>query len=285
MRQARRRALGQHFLVDRAAAERFADALEVAPGEAVLEIGPGHGALTAPLVRRAGRILAVERDARLAGMLRQRFDAASLILVEANVLDVDLSELARRLAATTLLVAGNLPYSISKPIAQMLIAQRAVVERAVLSFQREVAERLTAPPGGRSYGPLGILAGEAFTIERLFDLPPRAFRPPPQVTSRVIRLRRAAGVSFGPVEEARLRHCLRVAFASRRRTLRNNLRAVLGDDTATERVLAAAGLDGALRAEAIPAAGFRRLAAAWGEVLPARERSSPGQANDSRDSH
>jgi 16S rRNA (adenine1518-N6/adenine1519-N6)-dimethyltransferase len=131
-------------------------------------------------------------------------------------------------------------------------------------FQREVADRLTAVPGTGAYGPLTVLAGRAYRIERLFDLPPGAFRPRPKVVSTVTRWTPLAAEGLPPSLVPPLREVLRVAFARRRQTLRKNLRAALqGGDEAAARLLANAGLDGALRAEAIPPEGFVRLASAW----------------------
>jgi 16S rRNA (adenine1518-N6/adenine1519-N6)-dimethyltransferase len=261
--------LGQHFLVDREAVRRIVAALAPRPGEALLEIGPGRGALTAPLLDAAGRAAAVEVDPGLAARLRRRFDPGGLRLFEQNILRTDLAAVLETLAAppgARLLVVGNLPYHISKPVVQMLIRQREHVDRAVLMFQREVAARLTAPPGNRRYGPLGILAGMAYHIEVLFDLPPRAFAPPPQVVSSVTRWSVRRSSPFDGDEERQLRSVLAVCFARRRRTLRNNLRSRLADDARVDRLLADAGIDGGLRAEAVSPSGFRRLAARWEEI-------------------
>jgi 16S rRNA (adenine1518-N6/adenine1519-N6)-dimethyltransferase len=262
---AAKRSLGQHFLVARGAIHRIVHALGLRPGEPLLEIGPGRGALTASLVDTVGRIAAVELDHELASALRHRFDPRRLVLIERDILKVDLGEVLRALDAppgARLVIAGNLPYNISKPVAQKLIAERARIERGVLMFQREVAGRLTAGACGRGYGPLGILARRAFRVERLFDLPPRAFSPPPQVTSTVTRW----CVRPGPLtreEERRLRCVLAACFARRRKTLRNNLLVALGDATRADALLAAAALDGSRRAESLPAAAFGRLAALW----------------------
>jgi len=206
----------------------------------------------------------VEKDAALAATLAARFDPAQLCVVAADVLEVRLSDVLLRLGAPgdRLAVVGNLPYAISKPVVQQLIAERGKVDRAVLMFQREVARRLTAAPGSRDYGPLGVLAGRAFEIRALADLPPRAFRPPPQVWSTVTAWSPRTE-PLAPAAEARLRACLTACFARRRQVLRNNLRAALGADAAVERLLAAAGIDGGCRAEQLPPASFERLAAAW----------------------
>jgi len=232
----------------------------------LLEIGPGRGALTGELLQVTGRMAAVELDALLAGRLRERFAAAGLILFDQDVLQLEFSTVLAALGATAdgrLVVAGNLPYGISKPVSQKLIRERGRVDRAVLMFQREVAERLTASPGSRSYGPLGVVAGLCYRIEKLFDVSPRAFRPMPRVTSTVTRWSAPATPAPTDDELARLRGVLRAAFAGRRKTLRNNLRVALADPARAERLLAAAAIEGELRAEALPPAAFQRLAELW----------------------
>jgi len=258
------RRLGQNFLVDRSAAARIVDALAIARGEAVLEIGPGRGALTGGLIERAGRIAAVELDADLVRELARRYDASQLLLIHDDILRVALEEIPGRLgrAGGSLVVAGNLPYSVSKPLALRLVGARAAIERAVLMFQREVALRLTARPGSREYGPLTVLAGLAFSIRRLFDLGPEAFRPRPKVASSVTLWERASDSALSSDLEPRLRSCLACCFARRRQTLRNNLRAGLGASEA-DALLGSAELDGALRAEALSPAQFVRLAQCW----------------------
>lgn len=259
------RRLGQNFLIDRGAVRRIVEAAGVERGEALLEIGPGKGALTVELVERAGRVAAVELDARLASALEQRFDPSELLLLREDVLRTDLGALPGRLGVDPgrrLVVVGNLPYQISKPVAMKLIRERDRVARAVLMFQREVATRLTATPGTRAYGPLTVLAGLAYDIEGLFDLGPNAFRPRPAVVSRVTRWRRRAAEELTAALEPSLRACLAACFASRRRTLRNNLRGALEAGEA-ERLLEAAQLSGGLRAEEVPPPGFVRLARLW----------------------
>lgn len=257
-----RRPFGQHFLADRAAVARIVGAAAIEPGASVFEIGPGRGALTGALVEAAGRIAAVEIDRRLTPALARRFPPERLVLFERSVLDLPLSEVAETLSpdGAALIVVGNLPYDVSKPIVGKLLAERDRVARAVLMFQREVAERLTASPGNKQYGPLGILAGLDYRIERRFDLSPRAFRPPPRVVSSV-----TVWTPRDPAPEPALRTSLRAtlaaAFAHRRRTLRNNLRAAFGEAEA-DAALSSAEIDGALRAERVSPDELSRLAKA-----------------------
>jgi 16S rRNA (adenine1518-N6/adenine1519-N6)-dimethyltransferase len=258
-----RKRFGQNFLVDRSAVDRIVDALAPERESPLLEIGPGTGALTERLLERAGRVAAIEVDRDLAARLAGRFPPERLVLIRGDVLDADLVDVLGRLDAAPgrrLLVAGNLPYNLSKPIANKLVRERAAVERAVLMFQKEVALRLTAPPGGRDYGPPSVLAALTFEVRRLFDLPPGAFRPRPKVTSTVTRwLRRFPDPLDGAAEE-RLRRCLRVCFRSRRQTLRNNLRAAWG--RAADEVLEHARLRGDVRPERVSPEEYMALSRA-----------------------
>ena len=257
-RGASRRKLGQNFLAHATSARKIVALLGLDRGAAVLEIGPGRGALTDLLVEAAGRVAAVELDAKLAEALRVRYDPARFLLIQDDILEVELGRICELLDSERLIVVGNLPYGISKPVSVKLIRERARVDRAVLMFQREVALRLTARPGERSYGPLGVLAGTAFRIQREFDLPPSCFRPSPKVMSSVTSWIRQ---EQQPAQEEldRLRRCLGACFASRRKTLRNNLRTLLGDDQLTDHSLQNAGIDGSLRAESLTREQFIRL--------------------------
>jgi len=256
-----RKRFGQNFLVDASAIRRIVEALALAPGESILEIGPGRGALTEALLAAAPAIVAVELDRDLAAHLSAQHPADRLSLIQDDILDIPLSRLA---TSGPLVIAGNLPYNISKPVAMKLVLERRFVSRAVLMFQREVAERLTAGPGTKAYGPLTVLAGRAYRIERLFDLAPGCFRPAPKVVSTVTRWTIREDGALPDALVPPLLKTLTAAFAHRRRTLQKNLREhVAGGDAAARALLAAAGLDGGLRAEMIPPEGFVALAARW----------------------
>jgi 16S rRNA (adenine1518-N6/adenine1519-N6)-dimethyltransferase len=259
-----RRRFGQNFLVDASAIRRIVAALAPAPGETVLEIGPGRGAMTDALLTAVDSIVAVEIDRDLARQLRERFPADRLRLIERDILEVPLASLRTE---GPLVVAGNLPYNISKPCAMKLCLERRDVARAVLMFQREVADRLSAAPGTKEYGPLTVLCGRAFRIERLFDLAPGCFRPSPKVVSTVTRWTPREAGALPEALIAPLRAVLRAAFAHRRQTLSKNFRGALaGGEAAARSLLQTAGIDGALRAERIEPDGFLALARAWPEA-------------------
>ena len=218
--------LGQNFLVDDAARQSIADALGDVSARTVIEIGPGHGAITAILAARCRRLIAIELDPALAAELRFRFRAAPQVeVVEADVLEVDFAALV--LPGETADVVGNLPYYITSPILMRLFAAGAsgLLARAVVMMQREVAGRLSAAPGCREYGLLSATTQINTRVERLFTLPPAAFSPQPEVFSTVLRLEFAPRFSELGVDAAGFDAFLRRCFAQKRKTLANNLRA------------------------------------------------------------
>ncbi len=258
---------GQNFLTNAGAIEKISRKVsELGEGD-VLEIGPGRGALTTALLQSGLRVTAVEIDRDLAACLLDRFREHRFHLMEGDILKVRFQDLLDRLEpapAGRFLVAGNLPYNISKPVVQKLITERETVAGAVLMFQKEVAARLTASPQSRDYGPLGIFAGSFFRIETWFDLAPGSFRPAPRVTSTVTVWTRPAGPVPEPDLARRLRRCLEVCFHNRRQTLFNNLRhGLTGGEPAARELLASSGLDGSARAESLPPDAFRSLARIW----------------------
>jgi 16S rRNA (adenine1518-N6/adenine1519-N6)-dimethyltransferase len=225
MGSVRKPKLGQNFLVDDAARHRIADALGDVSGRTVVEIGPGHGAITEILAGRARRLVLIELDRALAAELRFRFrEQPQVEVVEADVLIVDFGELARD--GETVDVVGNLPYYITSDILLHLFgaAARGLVARAVLMMQREVAERVAARPGVKEYGLLSATTQMYAQVDELFTLPPGAFQPPPEVFSTVIRLHFAPRFADLGVDAAGFDRYLRMAFAQKRKTLANNLR-------------------------------------------------------------
>lgn len=265
MTEPRRRALGQHFLADPAVAERIVDAVGATPTDLVCEIGAGTGALTALLATRAGRVVALEIDPALHARLAAgpgRRAAVDLRLADARGFDYASLRDARPTPEGRFLVVGNLPYSASKPILLRLWEARASIDAATLMLQREVAERLTASPGGKAYGALSVLWQAWADPALLFVVPARAFRPPPAVESAVVQavFRRTPRVALG--DPAMFVQVVKAGFAQRRKTLANALRAGfprLGG-AEVQRRLGRAGLDGRRRAETLNLEEFARLA-------------------------
>ncbi len=251
--------LGQNYLVDVQAAQRIAAALGELAGRTVVEIGPGQGAITGALAARAGHVVAIELDRELAAGLRGRFDPERVTVVEQDVLRFDFAA-AQREAGERLRVAGNLPYYITSPILLKLAASHAALDLAVLMVQREVADRVTAAPGSRDYGLLTVTAQMYGPVEPLFTLPPTAFSPPPQVHSALIRWRFASRFAELGVQESGFLRFLRQAFAQKRKTLANNLRAAGVAPASAAAALAHAGIDAQVRAEAVP---VEALAVLW----------------------
>jgi len=219
MGQVRKPKLGQNFLVDERARQQIADALGDLSQRTVIEIGPGHGAITEILAGRAKRLVAVELDRALAAELRFRFrERANVEIVENDVLKVDVGGFAEHVD-----VVGNLPYYITSDILLHLFSAAEKLGRAVLMMQREVGERVAARPGVRDYGLLSATTQMYAEVEHLFTLPPSAFSPPPEVYSSVVRLHfRPQFLELG-VDPAGFDRFLKQAFAQKRKTLRNNL--------------------------------------------------------------
>ena len=215
--------LGQHFLRDQRTIHRIIDALAPKPDETIIEIGPGTGALTSILVERAGRVVTVEFDNKLEPLLRERFASfGNFKLVMADALTVDLC--GEIMPARSARVVANLPYNISTAILQRLIAQRACLDEMVLMLQREVVERVLAPPGTTDRGYISVFVEAYCETEKLFDVAPGAFRPPPKVWSSVMRLKFRPRINVESTDEGLLWEIVSAGFAQKRKTILNNLR-------------------------------------------------------------
>jgi 16S rRNA (adenine1518-N6/adenine1519-N6)-dimethyltransferase len=217
---------GQNFLVDDAARHAIVDALGDVAKRTVIEIGPGHGAITEILARRCHRLMALELDRALAAELSFRFrDQTQVQIIEGDFLKADLRSLVPE--GETVDVIGNLPYYITSDILLTLFAAGGteLVSRAVLMMQREVADRVAAEPGVRDYGLLSATAQMNAQVENLFTLPPSAFSPPPDVYSTVLRLHFAPRFAELGVDVEGFDRFLKQCFAQKRKTLQNNLRA------------------------------------------------------------
>ncbi|KAF0280852.1 16S rRNA (adenine(1518)-N(6)/adenine(1519)-N(6))-dimethyltransferase RsmA [Spiribacter aquaticus] len=255
MHRARRR-FGQNFLHDPAIIEQMLTAIAPRTAEHFLEIGPGSGALTRPLLARGAQVMAIEVDRDLAARLDQ-WDAArsgALQVIEADALSQPVAPLIEA-SGQALRVVGNLPYNLSTPLLFHLTAPATGIHDLHLLLQREVVDRMAAGPGSRIYGRLSVMIQARCQIEPLFEVPPGAFSPPPQVTSRFVRLIPHAEPPLGDTDTHCLSRVVAAAFAQRRKTLRNALRGLVDDAG-----IAAAGIDPGTRAERIDLAGYGRLA-------------------------
>ena len=250
---AAKKQLGQHFLQDVGVIERIVRAIDPNPGDHLVEIGPGQGALTLPLLQRQGALTVIELDRDLLSPLRIAGERiGSIEVIHADVLKVDFSALA---AGRKLRLVGNLPYNISSPILFHALDHAAVVSDMHFMLQKEVVERMAASPGGKVYGRLSVMLQAYCAVVALFEVPPSAFWPPPQVDSAVVRLQPRAPESIGIADRAVFAHVVRDAFGQRRKTLRNALSKLCGDAD-----FAAAGVRPSVRAEELAVAEFVALA-------------------------
>ena len=246
------RALGQNFLADDDAAEAIAASCK----GAVIEIGPGMGALTEKLLNREAPVAAIEIDRRMAEILRSRF-GDKLILVEGDALKANIKAVAQSLGGEVS-VAGNLPYYITTPICTRLITCGANIRYMTLMMQKEAAERFFAEPGDRVYGPLTVLAQHYYDINTLLRLSREAYYPQPEVDSVVLCFERKQAE-----DHPALQWVLESAFAMRRKTLANNLKAAGISDKRLNEICEAVGIGGNIRAERLTTAQF---AAISGEI-------------------
>jgi 16S rRNA (adenine1518-N6/adenine1519-N6)-dimethyltransferase len=269
--------LGQNFLASPAAAQHIVEALGDIHARTVIEIGPGRGALTSSLAARAGKLIAVELDRELAPRLRQAWDnAANVRIEEANILAIDFTDL-RKEAGEKLLVVGNLPYYLTSDILLHLFASADSIAQAVVMVQEEVADRLAAHSGASEYGWLSATAQMHARVEKLFSLPPEAFRPPPKVRSAVVRLRMQPRFKEFEVDREGFLRFLQIGFRQKRKTLLNNLKAIAAADAGNlSGTLEALGLAPGVRAEAVRLEDMARLYRQLRAVIPeimAQERA------------
>jgi len=248
-----RKRFGQHFLTDGGVIDAIVRAIAPKPGEALIEIGPGLGAMTQPLLERCGALTVVELDRDLAARWRAR---QGITVIESDVLKVDFGALADA-AGQPLRVVGNLPYNISTPILFHLLAVAPRVLDQHFMLQKEVVDRMAAKPGNKDFGRLTVMLQWRYAIEALFDVAPEAFDPPPRVVSAIVRMRPLA--TPPQLDEARLSTLVTVAFSQRRKLLRHSLGRWLDEQ----------GFGGSFdlqrRAEEVPVAEYVALA----QALPA----------------
>lgn len=249
-----RKRFGQHFLHDRGTVDRIVAAIAPARGQTIIEIGPGEGVLTEPLLAATGSLHAVELDRDLAAALHGRVEWSGRLCVhEADALRFDFAALAP--AGDRVRVVGNLPYNISTPLLFHLLEQRAAIADMHFMLQREVVDRMAAGPGSGVYGRLSVMIQAWCAVTLLFRVAPGAFRPPPAVESAVVRLVPHARPLVDAAHAARFGEIVRRAFSVRRKTLRNGLRGYVDADA-----IAAAGIDPGTRPEQLRIEDFARLA-------------------------
>ena len=248
---------GQHFLLDLNICRKIARLAGDLGDQTVIEVGPGPGGLTRALLEAGARVIAIERDPRFIPLLTQIAAAADgrLTVIEADALTVDEAALVRAAApGTPARMVSNLPYNVGTPLLVKWLTGPFRPASMTLMFQKEVARRITAPPGGGDYGRLAVLAQALCETRNVLDLPARAFTPPPKVASAVVELvPRADPIADDLVQS--LQRVAQAAFGQRRKMLRSSLR-----DLGGEALCRAAGIDPDARAETVPVAGFLALA-------------------------
>lgn len=249
-----RKRFGQNFLRDTGVISRIGAAIHPLPHEHLVEIGPGHGALTESLVASGCRLDVIELDRDLVPGLLAAFSLKpGFKLHNADALKFDFAALAR--TGIPLRVVGNLPYNISTPLIFKLLENSSIIQDMHFMLQLEVVERLAAVPGNKSWGRLGIMAQYHCRVEHLFDVPPQAFSPQPRVQSAIVRLTPWPASPWAACDEAQLRNLVQAAFAQRRKTLRNNLKGFI-DETG----LRALDIDPGARAETLELSQFIEIA-------------------------
>ena len=246
-----RKRFGQNFLHDRHWIERIAKAVNATEGDDIVEIGPGQAALTRELIAGAGKVRAVEIDRDLAAWLKETFPE-SLSLIEADALTLDWTQVARN---DNLRVVGNLPYNISSPLLFKLLEAADHVKDQHFMLQKEVVDRMVAQHGSKAYGRLSVMLQWRYRMQKLFDVPPGAFNPPPKVMSSVVRMIPKAKEEVPSVDFELFSSVVANAFSQRRKTIRNALSALLSSEE-----ISACDVDPGARAEALPLDAFVRLA-------------------------
>ncbi len=241
---------GQHFLTDRHYIDRIVGAIAPKAADVVVEIGPGPGAITAPLVATLDHLHAVEIDRDLAAALRARFDPARFTLHEENVLDFDFGKLAARFRCV-----GNLPYNISTPFLFHLADFETQLIDGVFMLQKEVVDRMVAAPGTEAYGRLSVMLQYRFAMQRLFDVPPGAFTPPPKVESAIVRMVPLDADRLRANDDSKFASIVTAGFGQRRKTLGNTLKPFLSGAQ-----MNALGIDPRRRGETLSIVEFVALA-------------------------
>lgn len=251
-----RKRFGQHFLIDETVLERTVNAFHPKDNDLVLEIGPGTGALTEYLLDRISHLTAVELDRDLIAPLNAKYDSTRLTLFQADILNFEITSVFNASEDATnkkIRIIGNLPYNISTPLLFHLLKSVEHIEDMIFMLQKEVAQRLSAAPGSKTYGRLSVMAALELDCQCLFDVPPEAFSPPPKVDSTVIRLT-PKSTSFHIQDRHRLNEIVKWAFSQRRKILRNSLQQLVSDSQ-----FETAEIDSSQRAESLTVDQFIQL--------------------------
>ena len=263
---------GQHFLRHSSIAEELVRRAELTPDNVILEIGAGLGALTIPLARVARKVYAVEKDPDLAGLLKTELLTAGVsevVILQQDILDLDLSRLASS-EGQPLVVFGNLPYNISSPILARLVTERKSVSQATLMFQKELADRICAEPGGKIYGRLSVLVQYCARIEKILRIKAADFFPKPKVDSTVLHITFLKAPPTPASDETFLFKVVQAAFSQRRKTLKNALSGSFLplDKSHIQTALSSAAIDPSRRAETLSVSEFVRLSDHLLSLLP-----------------
>ena len=254
-----RKRFGQHFLHDQSIIQNLIRAIHPEPGQSIVEIGPGQGALTYPLLQKCGELTAIELDRDLIPVLRQQSQSlGTLHLINRDVLNIELSSLPLK---PPLRLVGNLPYNISTPLMFHLLAESALIQDMHFMLQKEVAERIIASPNSKLYGRLSVMMQYYCRSESLFDVDPRCFSPPPKVVSAIIRLIPHTTPTVAIDNKQLLDIVVQTAFNQRRKTISNSLKKLVSRDT-----IQAIGLDPNARAENLSLADFALLSQSIDEI-------------------
>jgi len=249
-----RKRFGQNFLIDQQVIADIVNAVAPQRGDCVVEIGPGLGALTDPLIRRVDHLQVVEIDRDIIARLRKRYPAEKLTIHEGDALAFDFAALAKD-GGNGMHIVGNLPYNISTPLLFHLASFAECVRDMHFMLQKEVVERMVAEPGTADFGRLSVMLQYRFVMDWLIDVPPESFEPAPKVDSAVVRLIPRPLVELSAKDETKFAAVVSAAFGQRRKMLRNNLKAML-DDTG----FAALGILPTARAEDLPVGDYIRIA-------------------------
>ena len=263
--------MGQNFLVNAGALDKIAATASLDKNDAVLEIGPGLGALTVRLLRDSSHVVAIEKDAKFAAFLERQFAPQPFTLIHGDALDLGWEDLDLPDGAK---IVANLPYSISKPMLRRIYEEwRPHLQSATLLVQREVALRMIAAPGTREYGPLSIMAHLYSRTKRVFDIAPGSFFPPPEVTSSVIHARFLETPALELRDEKRFWTVVRAAFAQRRKTLGNTMKPLASKEKLAQ-VWQTTGIDPIRRGETLSIEEFGQLTDALAVENPTAEAAS-----------